>query len=157
MRCCQTLLFGAAMLTAGYWLGAGGALQPRPVFAQAEEGSKEGAEAENKIRAVQGALQTAMEDLRQISKYNAITDGINSFLILSGGGDAMQDLDSGNGVDPETFAGIYAGKAIPEVAEKLGTDDEGRITYHDKPITIYSRKRLQRMFAERLRIKDDGI
>jgi hypothetical protein len=156
MRRYQTLLFGAAMLLLGYLIGAGGMLRSPTAEAQ-DDDSKAAAESENKIRDVQNALQVAMEELRQVGKYNAITDGINSFLVLSGGGDAMADLDSGNGVDPETFAAIYAGKAIPEVADKLGTDDEGRVTYNDKPITIYSRSRLQRMFAERLRIKDAGI
>lgn len=157
MRCYRTLTFGAAMLALGYVLGAGGGLGLPSAFAQPEENTGPGEESENKIRSVQRALQEAMEQLRQDGHYNTITDGMNSFLILSGGGDAQQDLDSGNGVDPETFAAIYAGKAIPEIADQLGSDDEGRITYNDKPITIYSRKRLQRMFAERLRIKDAGI
>lgn len=156
MRRCQTLCFGVAMLAAGYWLGATGGISSVGAVAQ-DEPSNENAAAEGKIRDVQGALQAAVEELRQAGKYNAITDGTNAFLILSGGGDAMVDLESGNGVDPETFAALYAGKAIPEVADKLGTDDEGRVTYNDKPITLYSRSRLKRMFAERLRIKDAGL
>lgn len=156
MRRSQMMLFGAAMLAAGYWLGACGVLQPRESLAQ-EGPSAEDVAAESKIREAQNALQVAMEELRQLGKYNSITDGVNSFLILNGGGDAMQDLESGNGVDPETFAAIYAGKAIPEVADQLGEDDEGRVTFNERPITIYSRSRLKRLFAERLRIKDAGF
>ncbi|MFV0444757.1 MAG: hypothetical protein ACK5Q5_14390 [Planctomycetaceae bacterium] len=157
MRRYQTWMFGAVMLATGYWLGSAGGLQSRAAVAFDDVDNKEAAAAEGKIRDAQAALQTAMEELRQINRYNPITDGLNSFLILSGGGDAMQDLESGNGVDPETFAAIYAGKAIPEVADQLGKDDEGRITFQEKPITIYSRSKLQRMFAERLRIKDAGL
>ncbi len=157
MQAGKTLLFGTMMLSLGYLLGAGGALESNPAFAQLDEQVGPGKDAENKIRSVHNALQEAMEQLRQDGNYNTITDGINTFLVLAGGGDAMQDLESGNGVDPETFAALYAGKATPDVQEQLGKDDEGRITFNDKPVTIYSRKRLERLFAERLRIKDGGI
>lgn len=158
MQAGKTWLWSAALLAVGYVAGAGGWLQSPQAFAQPDGASAgPGKESENKIRAVQSALQEAMEQLRQDGKYNTITDGINAFLILSGGGDALQDLESGNGVDPETFAALYAGKGTPEIKDQLGTDDEGRLTFNDKPITIYSRKRLERMFAERLRIKDAGI
>jgi hypothetical protein len=160
MQAGKMILFGAAMLALGYLAGAAGLFDSRTAFAQPDDAAAAagpGKDAENKIRNVQNALQEAMEQLRQDSRYNTITDGVNSFLILCGGGDALQDLESGNGVDPETFAALYAGKATPEIKEQLGTDDEGRLTFHDKPITIYSRKRLERLYAERLRIKDAGI
>jgi hypothetical protein len=158
MRCGKSILFGAATLSVGYLLGATGALNPSAFAQPAEEAAATTSdEAENKIRAAQIALQEAMEQLRQDGNYNAITDGVNSFVVLSGGGDARRDLESGNGVDPETFAALYAGKAIPEIADMLGKDDEGRITYNEKPVQMYSRKRLERMFAERLRIKDAGL
>ncbi|MCA9055524.1 MAG: hypothetical protein KDA75_16900 [Planctomycetaceae bacterium] len=158
MQSVRTMAFGAAMLVCGYLLGTTGAFDSSPATAyDDEEQVGPGKDAENKIRTAQRNLQEAMEQLRQDGNYNAITDGVNPFLVLSGGGDALQDLDSGNGIDPWTFAGIYAGKAIPEVAEELGTDDEGRVTYNDKPITVYSRKRLTQMFAEQLRIKDAGL
>lgn len=155
MRCGKSILFGAAMLALGYLLGTTGAVAPA-AFAQAE-GSGVSQDSEAKIRSAQIALQEAMEQLRQDGNYTSITDGVNAFLVLSGGGDARRDLESGNGVDPETFAALYAGKAIPEIADALGQDDEGRITYNEKPIQMYSRKRLERMFAERLRIKDAGL
>lgn len=157
MQWCRRLLVGVGLVAVGYLLGSLEAVRLPAVVAQDEPQVGPGKDAENKIRAVHRALQEAMEQLRQDGRYNAITDGVNAFLVLTGGGDARQDLESGNGVDPETFAGIYAGKALPEIAEELGTDDEGRITYNGKPITIYSRKRLARLFAERLRIKDAGM
>lgn len=157
MRHSHTVLFGGAMLAAGYLLGSMGLLQLPSAWAQPAGETQVSEDAQKKIRAVHLALQEAMEQLRQDGQYNTITDGINAFLVLSGGGDARHDLESGNGVDPETFAAIYAGKAMPDVAEQLGTNDEGQITYNDKPITIYSRRRLSRMFAERLRIKDSGM
>jgi hypothetical protein len=154
MQAGKTWLVGGALLMLGYLAGSSGVMQFPQAAAQDEPAAGPGKESEGKIRNVQIALQDAMEQLRQDGRYNAITSGVNSFLVLSGGGDALQDLESGNGVDPETFAGIYAGRALPEIQEQLGTDDEGRITYNNKPVTIYSRRRLERMFAERLRIKD---
>jgi hypothetical protein len=38
----------------------------------------------------------------------------------------------------------------------LGTDDQGRITYKDQPVRIYSKSRLQRNFANRLKIMEMG-
>lgn len=146
-------LFGGSLLMLGYLLGSLDAVRLPRLAAQAGDDAAN-REAENKIRAVHRALQDAMEQLRQDNNYEAITEGLNAFLILSGGGNARQDLESGNGLDPETFAALYAGKALPEIIDELGADDEGRITYNGKPITIYSRKRLERLFAERLRIKD---
>jgi hypothetical protein len=156
MRCSRTIGFGALMLALGYWLGTGGGLSLPEARAQ-DDASTVSEDAEKKIREVNLALQEAMEQLRQDGNYTAITDGINSFLVLSGGGDARRDLESGNGVDPETFAALYAGKVLPEFAEEFGTDAEGRITFQDKPIQIYSRTRLNRMYAERARIKDADL
>ena len=57
---------------------------------------------------------------------------INAFLVLSGGGNALDDLESGHGVDPETFAALYAGLAIPEIGDHLAKDDQSRLTYKGK-------------------------
>ena len=85
-----------------------------------------------------------------------MTAGVNAFLVLSGGGNARQDLESGNGVDPETFAALYAGQAIPEIQEQLGLDAENRVTYGGEVVRLYSRSRLSRMFAERVKLADEN-
>ena len=62
--------------------------------------------------------------------------------------DAVADLDSGQGVDPVTFAGLYAGRAIQEVADHLSYDEEGRLLYKNKVVRMYSIERLKRLFAQ---------
>lgn len=152
MRGWQTCLLGGTMLAIGYVFGASGVLQPSAAMAQ-QAGGGLSADAENKIRAVNRALTEAVDQLRSEGKYTALTEEPNAFLVLCGGGDARLDLQEGNGIDPESFAALYAGRATPEVAAMLGKDDQGRITYEDKPIQMYSRSRLARFLAERTRIQ----
>lgn len=148
MRRWQAVTFGSAMLGLGYLIGASGTgLNTRAVAQDAAAGAADG-----KIRAVHAALGEAAEALKADGKYEAITQGVNSFLVLAGGGNARADLDRGEGVDPETFAGLYAGRAVPELAEQLTFDDQKRLTYNGKVIQMYSKTRLQQQFAERLRL-----
>ena len=146
----RLVAFGLLMLGLGYMLGSGNT-GPQLVTAQdADAGVSE--DTANKIRAAQRALSEAMESLQAEGRYESITDGVNSFLILSGGGSAKDDLDSGRGVDPETFAALYAGRASAEVQELLDVDEQGRITYNNEVVRIYSKSRLQRIFANRIKI-----
>jgi len=148
MRRWQWVVFGSAMLGLGYLVGATGfGLNTNAVAQEPAAGSADG-----KIRAVHQALGEAVEALKTDGKYEAITQGPNAFLVLSGGGNARADLDRGEGVDPETFAGLYAGRAIPEVQDQLSFDDAKRLTYNGKVIQMYSKTRLQQLFAERLRL-----
>jgi len=79
------------------------------------------------------------------------TEGVNAFAVTTGGVDAMDDLEKGRGVDPETFAALYAGQANKEVADSLDHDDQGRLTYKNKVIRMYPVSRLKELFQERLR------
>jgi hypothetical protein len=79
---------------------------------------------------------------------------VNAFLVLCGGGDARADLESGIGVDPETFAALYAGQAIPDIADLLDRDEENRLTYNGQVVRMYSKARLQRLYAERTKIAE---
>jgi hypothetical protein len=155
MRGWQTCVFGGVMLGIGWLFGASGGFGFPQARAQDAAGSGLSEDAENRIRAVNRALTEAVELLRAEGKYTAVTDEPNAYLILAGGGDARLDLEEGNGVDPETFAALYAGRAVAEINEKLGKDDEGRVTYNDKPVQMYSRRKLARMAAERTRIQTD--
>lgn len=154
MRGWQTILFGGAMLAGGYFLGTAGVLEPEAALAQQADTLGISQDTQNKIRAAQRALVDALEQLKSEGKYNALTEEPNAFLVFTGGGDARRDLEEGNGVDPETFAALYAGKVAPEIASKLGTDDEGRVTYNDKAVQMYSRRRLTRLFAQRAQIQE---
>lgn len=151
----RTLCFGLGMLALGFLAGTGGWLNGLLVVAQ-ESGSGPSSPTVAKIRSAHAALKEAMESLKTEGRYDALTDAPNVFLILSGGGSARQDLESGRGVDPETFAALYANQVIPEIQEQLGRDEQGRITFNGEVVRLYSRSRLERMFADRLRMSEVG-
>ncbi len=110
-----------------------------------------------KIKEARYALQEALDSLDAEGKYTSITTGMNTFLILSGGGDAREDLESGRGVDPETFAALHAGLAIPEVGDHMGYDEKGRLTYQNNVVRMYSVSRLQQFYDQRLKFADAGL
>ncbi len=144
------------MLTLGYLAGTVDLFQFPRAQAQPAD-SKLSENTEEAIRTVHKALNDAAEALRQDGSYETITEGTNAFLILSGGGSARRDLESGNGVDPETFAALYAGRVIPELSDQISENDQGQLTYNGKTIMMYSKSRLRRMYSERLRIRDGGL
>ncbi|QDU38313.1 hypothetical protein Mal4_26400 [Maioricimonas rarisocia] len=156
MRQWRQLAFGGSMLVLGYVLGTAGLFQPASLTAQ-DFGDGLSEDTENRIRAAHRAVREAVEALQSEGRYEAITQGTNSFLALSGGGNAREDLEQGRGVDPETFAALYAGLATPEVAELLEIDEEGRITYNDQVVRMYSRSRLQRSYSERLKYFETSL
>lgn len=150
----RTVIFGGLMLGCGYLLGAFGAGTLEVTAQEPDVGVTE--ETANKIRDAHRRLTDAMEALQAQGRYEAVTEGINSFLVLSGGGNAREDLESGRGVDPETFAALYAGRALPEIQDLLDTDEQGRITYNDEVVRMYSKARLQRIFANRIQLTETG-
>lgn len=156
MRRWKSAVVGIALLGTGYVLGTVGALDVRTVTAQEQDLSVSKDTAE-KIRNADFALREAADALRAEGRYGAATDGVNAFLVLSGGGDALSDLDSGTGVDPETFAALYAGQATTDVAELLGRDEENRLTYNGEVVRMYSKARLQRLYAERTKIIESRL
>jgi hypothetical protein len=154
MRRWKTAAFGAAMLTVGYLLGAIGGGDARTVTAQ-DAGVTNSVR--DKIVAANTALQQAADALKSEGQYETVTESVNAFLVLSGGGNAQQDLESGTGVDPETFAALYADQALPEIQENLARDADNRLTYNGKVVQMYSRSRLQRLYAERLKLTTTGL
>src|SRR5690606_17445319 len=109
-----------------------------------------------KIQAALQALQAAREALEGEGHYVPATQGLNVFAITAGGVDAVQDLESGRGVDPETFAALYAGLATDEVAAKLGRDADQRLTYNNRLIRMYPISRLKKMYSIREAIQLEG-
>lgn len=152
MRQWQRWVYSAGLVASGYMLGAGGAFDLRETGAQESTETGLGKETEQRLRAANNALRDAADALKSEGRYEAVTDEVNSFLVLSGGGNAKQDLDSGAGVDPETFAALYAGGAMPEIADQLEFDAENRLTYNGAVVRMYSKARLQRMLAERTKL-----
>jgi hypothetical protein len=82
---------------------------------------------------------------------------MNTYAIMVGGVDALDDLESGRGVDPETFAALYAGDAIDEVAQHLSRDEDGRLTYKNRPLRIYPVSRLKKLHSQRLVITGEVL
>jgi len=138
----------------GYVAGTSpSALEPR-AHAQGFGGAAqadEGDEVTKQISAAFAALQSARNLLTQDNRYNSATKSINVSAILAGGVDAVADLEAGRGIDPETFAALYAGQATDEISAELSTDELGRMTYKGKVVRMYSIARLKSMYQERLR------
>ncbi|MBA3312389.1 MAG: hypothetical protein M3552_16970 [Planctomycetota bacterium] len=96
-----------------------------------------------KVKQASDVLETAQAALQQDGLYNAAIRGLNPYATLSGGLDAVADLEDGRGVDPITFAGLHAGLATDEVTTQLSYDANGRLTYKGKLVRIYSVNRLR--------------
>lgn len=143
----------AALVSVGYVLGATDLLNLNSSSAQApdildvDDAMQQvdvSDEAAKQIQAVNEYLTSAMETLRAEGKYVPATEDMNPYLVLSGGGNAIDDLERGTGVDPLTFAGLYAGRAVREVEDELRRDEQGRLYYKNNLVRMYSVDRLQK-------------
>ncbi|MEX0700736.1 MAG: hypothetical protein WD069_01430 [Planctomycetales bacterium] len=160
----RNLLRGAAALALvglGYGLGASGVLAPDPAHAQAVPGAAQPAagafpglsdEARAKVQAANDALRSAIAALEQEKQYVPVVNTVNAFAASVGGMNVLADLEAGRGVDPETFAALYAGLATDEVAKDLGKDEEDRVTYKGKVVRMYPISRLKALFGAREQI-----
>ena len=140
------------LLGVGYVLGANGTFAPKPLGAQgapAEGGPS--AESFKKLQDAFTAIKAASETLEQENLYVPATASLNVFAVTAGGLNAVQDLEDGRGVDPETFAALYSGEAKAEIKEHLDYDDTGRLTYKGKVVRIYPKQRMKKIFQERAR------
>lgn len=90
----------------------------------------------------------------------------NYFAISVGGVDAIQDLEEGRGVDPDTLGALYAGYALPEVARHLNLKFErggkiridaadGRLRYKGTVVRMYSPMKLRELYALRKALTDE--
>jgi hypothetical protein len=153
---------GLALLAVGYVVGSSGLLQPPKVAAQQQPPKEQPPEAQlqdpglskdaqEKIKAAYEALLAAKEALANDGRYNPATEPevLNVFGILTGGVDAVADLESGRGVDPETFAALYADLAAGSLRAEIERDSQGRLTYKNKVIRMYPIAQLQQRFALR--------
>lgn len=141
-----SLVFGL-----GYLAGHGGL--PQHVVAHAidedDEAVQRSDEAIAQVRAVVSAAQSAAAVMENESLYKAATRGVNVFAASAGGTNAISDLEDGRGVDPETFAALYAERWTDEVKPHIGRDELGRLTYKGKLIRLYSQQRLKSLFTTR--------
>lgn len=127
-------------------------------FAQDDAGvDKPSAETTKKIVAANDAIRAAMEGLKQEQRYNPITKTVNPYAVLVGGLDSMADLESGRGVDPYTFAALYAGDAIETVAAQLTKDAEGRVLYKNRLVRMYPVSRFKKLEGQRLQLSGSNV
>lgn len=146
----RQLITIAALVAFGYVLGSLQLLKLPVAWGQDESTPSE--EALKKIQTAYDALKSAMDTLKSEGFYKPVTKGVNSYAVLAGGLDAEKDLEEGKGVDPETFAALYAGDAVESIAEHLSKDEEGRLTYKNKVVRIYPVSRLKRIYTHRQEI-----
>ena len=95
----------------------------------------------------------SMNELEDIliseGRHNPASEDQNYFAVSVGGIDALRDLEEGRGVDPETFAALYAERGLPEIAEELDFDSQDRLRYKGHVVRMYSRERLKKLFRQR--------
>jgi hypothetical protein len=152
----KLLAFGLAMWTVGYWSGSGNIPVVSSQLTAQDGAAGLSDDTAAKVKAAHESLKAAMDALQQDGKYEGVSDTPNAYLILSGGGNAMEDLQSGQGVDPESFAALYSKAVKPEILDSLTTDDQGRVLYNDQLVRLYSRSRLERLAAERTKLSLGG-
>ena len=107
-----------------------------------------------KIKQASEAIAVAHQALVQDGKAKPAVNTINAYVVLAGGVDALADLESGRGVDPITFAGLYNGEGVDEVLPHLGNDSMGRLTYKGKLVRMYPIERMRELEQHRLAILD---
>jgi hypothetical protein len=146
MRGVARSLFCFGLILFGYVLGSFQVVPPSTLNAQSEPLPNA---IRDRLRETDRVLSETMQVLADDKRYVPAIQGLNAFATSAGGVDAIADLESGQGVDPETFAGLYAGQALAEVAEHIGRDAEGHLTYKNKVVRIYSSMRLRELFAAR--------
>ncbi|MCP4783795.1 MAG: hypothetical protein GY903_19680 [Fuerstiella sp.] len=122
-----------------------------------------------------GRVERALKDLdgflQAIDFENSAVIGTNYFAVSVGGIDAIRDLEEGRGVDPETYAALYAGYAKPEVAKHLNLqktesttgalvlrikDADGRLRYKGTAVRLYSPTRLRSLFQRRESFRNEN-
>lgn len=152
MRSLQKSLLAAAVFGLGYLVGS---VETSRVPAVQAQGTADASAPSNavakEISTVYTALQSARDILSQEGRYVPATKTLNVSAIVAGGVDAVADLEAGRGVDPETFAALYADQASDDIRPEIATDEHGRLTYKGKVIRMYSVSRLKQMYQERLR------
>ena len=152
-----TSLLVMTVLAAGYVAGSIGLLTPADLSAQgaaAAQGPSE--DSVEKITSSFDTMKTAASALKREGRYETATRGLNLFAVSVGGLDVKGDLEKGRGVDPETFAALYAGLATTEIQEHIDRDSKGRVTYKGKVVQMYPIRRLTQLFKERLKYSGEG-
>jgi len=168
MRTSAKMTGCVAFFAIAYVLGASQVLSPQSLLAQGKGKSKGGDNSQalqpmaddtkTKIKAAADALKAAMEALVAEGRYpDSAIKGTNTFTVLAGGGNSLADLKAGHGVDPETFAALYAGLASDQVIIDLGKDAEGKLTYKGRVVRMYPISAIRAAYVRRADITGEDL
>lgn len=165
MRRTAAVVSGVALFAAGFVCGHLDSAFPTTLNAQLDEPTAmtpDGLVAYQKARK---AVSDLNDTFIAAGFTTAATSDVNYFSVSVGGIDVMRDLEEGRGVDPETFAALYAfedqelgatGKTERvfkrfgvDVSQHLDSDERGRIRYKGKVVQMYSTERLNQLFKRR--------
>jgi hypothetical protein len=149
MRYLQRLAVGALLAGGGFLAGQLTVTTTPLLQAGQDESSKYGLDVLQAYRQLTKAGRELSSLLTAGGNLTSVTTASNYFGISVGGVNAELDLEEGRGVDPETFAALYADLATPKIAEHLDYDEQGRLRYKKTVIRMYSRERLRALFNER--------
>jgi hypothetical protein len=169
MRTTATITGSLVLLTIGYALGASHIFSPAILLAQGGRGKGKTQsdaaaaqplteESKTKIKAATDALKAAMESLQTEGRFEeSAVKGVNAFGVLTGGNSSLKELQSGGGVDPETFAALYAGLATDKVVVDLGHDADGKLTYKGRVIRMYPISAIRAAYARRSEVTGEDL
>lgn len=146
----RTLVGGGCLFLTGLVIGT--LLSQTPPVLRAQQDSETTEISKDVLEAYKRAHK-AVRELNNLfvasGESTTVFGGVNYFATSVGGINAERDLEEGRGVDPETFAALYAEMATPRIAQHLDYDEQGRLRYKKNVIRIYSRDRLKQVFQRR--------
>ena len=165
MRRTAALFSGVALFAAGFVCGQLDSGLPTLLTAQQDEAAQLTPDALVAYQKARKAVSDLNDTFIAAGFSTAAASDVNYFSVSVGGIDVMRDLEEGRGVDPETFAALYAfedqelgatGKSERifkrfgvDVSQHLDSDDHGRIRYKGKVVQMYSTERLNQLFKRR--------
>lgn len=165
MRRTAVAVSGLVLFAAGFVCGHLDSALPSLLKAQQEES----AVLSNDALVAYAKMRKAVADLNDTfiaaAFSTSATSDVNYFSVSVGGIDVQRDLEEGRGVDPETFAALYAFEDQElgatgrkervfkrfgvDVSQHLDSDEHGRVRYKKKVVQLYSTERLNQLFARR--------
>ncbi len=149
MRKLSLIVFAAVVFCAGYLVGSSHSTNQTTVTAATQEEQRLSDQTLVTYRAAQLRFTELGDVLAAENRYRSVSNDHNYFAVSVGGIDAFRDLEEGRGVDPETFAALYAERSVPEIAQHVEFGDDGRLRYKGNIVRVYSRERLKSMFNRR--------
>jgi len=143
-----TLCTGLAFV-AGLFVGSTSVTSPQELRAAHAQEGRVSDETLTAFEAGNRRMRALTDLLVSEELHKPATADQNFFGASVGGIDSYRDLEEGRGVDPETFAALYADRSVPEIAEHLEFDKEGRLRYKGDIVRMYSRTKLKEVFNRR--------